>query len=65
MSKLNSVCFAIRPVISILSQETLIIIYALYIHSIIIYGIFCENLPSALKYSGFKEHDENHNKFKK
>ena len=44
MSKLNTVCFAIRTIQAIVSQETLRMVYFAYIHSIMSYGIiFWEN----------------------
>jgi hypothetical protein len=39
MSKLNSACFAVRTVKSIMSQNALRIMYYSYVHSIITYGI--------------------------
>jgi hypothetical protein len=45
-SRLNTACFVIRTLQSILSQETLRMVYFAYVHSIMSYGIiFGGNLP--------------------
>jgi hypothetical protein len=45
-SKLNTACFVIRTLQSILSQETLRMVYFAYVHSTMSYGIiFWGNLP--------------------
>jgi hypothetical protein len=45
-SKLNTACFVIRTLQSILSQETLRMVNFVYVHSIMSYGIiFWGNLP--------------------
>jgi len=48
ISKLNSACYAIRAVNVTLSRELLRMLYFLYVHSIMSYGII------VLKYSGYK-----------
>ena len=56
MSKLNSACFGVRSVKSVLSKETLRMIYFSYIYSIIIYGIIFRAIQHpALKYSKLKK----------
>jgi hypothetical protein len=49
MCKLNSACFAVRMVKSIMSQKALRIIYFPYAHSIITCIIFGGNLPYSIK----------------
>jgi len=50
ISSLNSACYAIRAVNEILSKNVLRMLYFLYVHSIISYGIiFWGNTPNSIK----------------
>jgi len=50
ISRLNSACYAIRAVNAILSRKALWMLYFLYVHSIISYGIiFGGNTPTSIK----------------
>ena len=49
-AKLNSACFAIRTVKSLLSKDVLKVLYSSYIHSIVSYGvIFSGNSSDSIK----------------
>jgi hypothetical protein len=49
-AKLNSACFAIRTVRSVLSKDAMKMLYFSYIHSVISYGvIFWGNSPYGIK----------------
>ena len=50
MSKLNSACFVIRTIQAIMSQKTLRVVYFVYVHSVMSYGIiFWRNQPYSQK----------------
>jgi hypothetical protein len=46
MSELSKVCYAIRAVNSVMSQEILRIIYFSYVHFIMTYGVFLGGISS-------------------
>jgi hypothetical protein len=56
MSKLNTACFVIRMIQSIMSQETVRMVCFAYVHSIMSYGIiFWGNLPYSEKIFKFQK----------
>jgi hypothetical protein len=65
LSKLNSACFAVKTVKSIMSQKALRIIYFSYVHSIITYGtIFGAICHIVLKFLESKKKKKNYYKLK-